>query len=116
MSALSLLVQSSTPNDQQHLQGLSKPGAILGCDFVGEVVKIGDAVPAGEVNEGELRWGFMRGGLSDGRGAFAEYVHHFTGLHSHISFVGPMYSLYPFHPGTDTSQWNGTCRQSSPTT
>jgi len=62
------------PTDWKHLQGLSKPGAILGCDFVGEVVKIGDAVPPGEVNEGEVRWGFMRGGWSNEKGAFAEYV------------------------------------------
>lgn len=57
---------------------LSEPGAILGCDFVGEVVKIGEAVPPGEVNEGEMRWGFMRGGWSKEKGAFAECVYQST--------------------------------------
>ena len=56
----------------QHLVGLAKPGTILGCDFVGEVVKLGSEVPASEVEEGQLRWAFMRGGMSDERGAFAE--------------------------------------------
>ena len=29
----------------------------------------------GEVEEGQLRWAFMRGGMSNERGAFAECVH-----------------------------------------
>lgn len=50
----------------------SKPGDISGCDFVGEVAEIGDDVPAGELQEGEVRWGFTRGGLDGERGGFAE--------------------------------------------
>jgi len=60
--------------DWVHLRDISKPGTILGCDFVGEVMKVGDAVPPGEVNEGEVQWGFMRGGWSNEKCAFAEYV------------------------------------------
>ena len=52
----------------------SKPGNISGCDFVGKVVEIGSDVPAGEIQEGEVRWGFTRGGLDSERGGFAEYA------------------------------------------
>lgn len=63
----------------------------MGCDFVGEVVALGDEVPQFEVSQeagkfdptnvvlGQLRWGMIRGGVvspSTGalKGAFAEYV------------------------------------------
>lgn len=54
------------------MEKVAKPGYISGCDFVGEVTELGDAVPADEVKKGEVRWGFMRGGVSPDRGAFAE--------------------------------------------
>ena len=47
---------------------------ICGCDFVGEVVELGSLVPPNRVRRGEIRWGFMRGGYVEGKGAFAEYV------------------------------------------
>ena len=53
---------------------ISKPGMISGCDFVGEVVELGSLVPPNRVHKGEIRWGFMRGGFVEGKGAFAEYV------------------------------------------
>ena len=53
---------------------MSKPGMISGCDFVGEVVELGSLVPPNRVRKGEIRWGFMRGGFFEGKGAFAEYV------------------------------------------
>lgn len=64
----------------------------MGCDFVGKVVSAGKRVPyyeetrqAGEdestksIHPGQLRWGFIRGGVtspstSTQKGAFAEYV------------------------------------------
>lgn len=51
---------------------VSKPGDIIGCDFVGEVVELGADVPKDEVKVGELRWGSQRGGVSPTEGSFAE--------------------------------------------
>lgn len=62
------------PTDWKHVMGFSKPGDITGCDFVGAVAQLGDDVPEDEVEEGEVRWGFTRGGLDGERGGFAEYV------------------------------------------
>ena len=56
----------------QSSSGFANAGDIIGCDFVGEVVELGDEVPTSEVEEGELRWGFIRGSSSPHRGAFAE--------------------------------------------
>ena len=63
---------------------VSKPGWIIGCDFVGTVVTSGANVPTGTSDAttdphghphvGQLRWGFMRGGFAPNKGAFAEYV------------------------------------------
>ena len=37
-------------------------------------MELGSEVPADEVKVGELRWSFMRGGMSEESGAFAECV------------------------------------------
>ncbi|KLO04399.1 GroES-like protein [Schizopora paradoxa] len=62
------------PTDWKHVKNFSRPGDIVGCDFVGKVVEIGSEVPVGEIKEGEVRWGFTRGGVDGERGGFAEYV------------------------------------------
>ena len=51
---------------------IAKPGDRSGCDFVGQVVEIGSEVPTDQVKHAELRWGFMRGGISPDKGAFSE--------------------------------------------
>ena len=56
----------------QGYRSFGKPGNIIGCDFVGEVVKIGDNVPKDEVEIGELRSGLVSGSSSPEVGAFAE--------------------------------------------
>lgn len=60
--------------DQHVAGGMAKPGDISGCDFVGEVVEIGQDIPPERVKKGEFRWGFMRGGQSQERGGFAEWA------------------------------------------
>ncbi|KZO99168.1 NAD(P)-binding protein [Calocera viscosa TUFC12733] len=62
------------PSDWKHATYISQPGDIIGCDFVGKVVAMGANVPKSEVKQGEVRWGFVRGGVSKDVGAFAEYV------------------------------------------
>lgn len=60
------------PTDYKHVDyELAKPGDYLGCDYVGEVVDIGSAVPKDQVKKGEIRWNFTRGGQGK-KGAFAE--------------------------------------------
>jgi len=71
---LRVLAVGQNPTDWKHVERISKPGMISGCDFVGEVVELGSTVPPNRVRKGEVRWGFMRGGFVEGKGAFAEYV------------------------------------------
>lgn len=68
-----VLTVAQNPTDWKHVQfGLSAPGMISGCDFVGSVVKLGSKVPS-EI-QGQVRSGFVRGGMSPTNGAYAEYI------------------------------------------
>lgn len=69
--SLKVLSVGLNPTDYKHVDTLSKPGTWLGCDFVGEVVELGPAVPNDQVKKGEIRWSFIRGGVSK-KGAFSE--------------------------------------------
>jgi len=85
---LKVVAVGQNPTDWKHAEKISKPGYIMGCDFVGEVVSAGAQVPQQEsskgssldaVHTGQLRWGFIRGGFispktDTQKGAFAEYV------------------------------------------
>ncbi|CAF1245750.1 unnamed protein product [Adineta ricciae] len=68
---------AQNPTDWKHVQfGLAKPGSIVGCDFVGKVVKIGKEA-VGDYKKGERVAGCVHGGLDPEmniRGAFSEYV------------------------------------------
>jgi NADPH:quinone reductase-like Zn-dependent oxidoreductase len=58
---------ASNPTDWKHRKDRNKPGAVLGCDFAGEV-----AVAGGGFAVGDRVAGFERGGHSDpDNGAFA---------------------------------------------
>jgi len=60
------------PTDYKHLDyNMAKPGVYVGCDYVGEVVDMGSAVPDTRVKRGEMRWNFTRG-CQGKKGAFAE--------------------------------------------
>ncbi|KZT54101.1 NAD(P)-binding protein [Calocera cornea HHB12733] len=59
---------------EQHAAFISQPGDLIGCDFVGQVTAMGSNVPTSEVKQGELRWGFVRGGVSKDVGAKYRYV------------------------------------------
>jgi len=71
---LKIQALGENPTDWKHAAYFSQPGDIIGCDYVGSVVAIGSEVPSGSVKIGETRFGFMKGGMSPTRGAFAEYV------------------------------------------
>ncbi|EJU01510.1 NADP-binding protein [Dacryopinax primogenitus] len=77
------------PTDWKHAAYISQPGDLIGCDFVGQVVSMGTNVPKSEVQPGELRWGFVRGGVSKGVGAFAEYIATEWDLTSTVAGITP---------------------------
>ncbi|UJR34470.1 hypothetical protein I4U23_021877 [Adineta vaga] len=68
---------AQNPTDWKHVHfGLAKPGSIVGCDFVGKIVKIGKEA-VGNYKKGEYVAGCVHGGLDPEmniRGAFSEYV------------------------------------------
>ncbi|CAF1300589.1 unnamed protein product [Adineta steineri] len=68
---------AQNPTDWKHVHfGLAKPGSIVGCDFAGEVVKVGKEA-VGNYKKGEHVAGLVHGGLDSQmgiRGAFSEYV------------------------------------------
>ncbi|UJR17530.1 hypothetical protein I4U23_004425 [Adineta vaga] len=68
---------AQNPTDWKHVHfGLAKPGSIVGCDFAGEVVAVGDAA-VGNYTKGERVAGCVHGGLDPKfgiRGSFTEYV------------------------------------------
>lgn len=61
------------PTDYKHLDILSPPGSISGCDYAGEVVEVG-ASSSNAWKIGERVAGVVHGGLYPDRGAFAEYL------------------------------------------
>lgn len=64
---------AQNPTDWKHVAfGLAQPGNILGCDFVGVAEELGSDVPK-EV-KGQLRGGFVRGGMNKENAAYAEYI------------------------------------------
>ncbi|KAH8099845.1 GroES-like protein [Cristinia sonorae] len=63
---------AQNPTDWKHVRLMTHPGTIVGVDFAGVVVKIGDAVSG--VSVGDRVAGFVHGGQYKDRGAFAEYV------------------------------------------
>ncbi|KAM0321991.1 hypothetical protein ACHAQA_009732 [Verticillium albo-atrum] len=61
------------PTDFKHLDVVSPPGSIIGCDYVGEVAEVGsNASRSWKV--GDRVAGAVHGGLFPDRGAFAEYL------------------------------------------
>lgn len=61
------------PTDFKHIDAISPPGSIVGCDYVGEVSKIGNNAKM-SWNIGDRVAGAVHGGLFPDRGAFAEYL------------------------------------------
>lgn len=61
------------PTDFKHIDIISPPHSIIGCDYAGEVAKVGrNAAKGWEV--GDRVAGVVHGGLYPDRGAFAEYL------------------------------------------
>ncbi|RYP04923.1 hypothetical protein DL764_004135 [Monosporascus ibericus] len=61
------------PTDYKHIDVISPPGSIVGCDYAGEVVNIGKNA-RGDWKVGDRVAGAVHGGLYPDRGAFAEYL------------------------------------------
>ncbi|KAF2793796.1 GroES-like protein [Melanomma pulvis-pyrius CBS 109.77] len=61
------------PTDFKHIDAISPPSSIVGCDYAGEVTKVGkNAASVWKV--GDRVAGAVHGGLYPDRGAFAEYL------------------------------------------
>lgn len=61
------------PTDFKHIDIVSPPGSIIGCDYAGEVVEIGKQALGGW-KIGDRVAGAVHGGLYPDRGSFAEYL------------------------------------------
>ncbi|KAL5592453.1 hypothetical protein FOBRF1_013479 [Fusarium oxysporum] len=61
------------PTDYKHIDAISPPGCVIGCDYAGEVVKVGSNA-ARFWSVGSRIAGAVHGGLFPDRGAFAEYL------------------------------------------
>jgi NADPH:quinone reductase-like Zn-dependent oxidoreductase len=61
------------PTDFKHIDFLSPPNSIIGCDYAGEVVLVGKAALGGW-QLGDRVAGLVHGGVYPDRGAFAEYL------------------------------------------
>lgn len=76
---------AGNPTDWKHVTyAIGPQGSILGCDVVGEIVKMGPKVDTSKFQIGEYVYGFVHGGsvLNPDNGAFAEYV----ALDSYLAF------------------------------
>lgn len=61
------------PTDFKHLDAISPPHCIIGCDYAGVVDQVGEAVK-GRWSIGDRVAGAVHGGLFPDKGAFAEYL------------------------------------------
>lgn len=61
------------PTDFKHLDVISPPKSIIGCDYAGVVHQVGSAVRSGWT-PGDRVAGVVHGGLFPDKGAFAEYL------------------------------------------
>lgn len=61
------------PTDFKHLDVVSPPHSIMGCDYAGVVHQVGDSVK-GQWSVGDRVAGAVHGGLFPDKGAFAEYL------------------------------------------
>ncbi|KAF9876688.1 hypothetical protein CkaCkLH20_06096 [Colletotrichum karsti] len=61
------------PSDFKHIDVISPKGCIVGCDYAGEVVEVGQAASS-SWSVGDRVAGVVHGGLHRDRGAFAEYL------------------------------------------
>ena len=68
---LKIICVGANPSDHMQIDAGGQQGDWVGTDFVGEVVELGSAVPRDQVEIGQLRWNYCRGGFGE-KGAFAE--------------------------------------------
>ncbi|KAL3479217.1 chaperonin 10-like protein [Aspergillus californicus] len=61
------------PTDFKHLDVISPPHSIIGCDYAGVIQQVGSAVRSGWA-PGDRVAGVVHGGLFPDKGAFAEYL------------------------------------------
>lgn len=61
------------PTDFMHIDFMAPSNRIIGCDYAGEVVEVGNEAPGGW-RRGDRVAGVVHGGMYHDRGAFAEYL------------------------------------------
>ncbi|KAJ9139149.1 Protein TOXD 3 [Pleurostoma richardsiae] len=66
-------VVALNPTDYKHIDVVSPPNSIIGCDYAGVVIEVGKKAP-GQWRVGDRVAGAVHGGLYPDRGAFAEYL------------------------------------------
>lgn len=76
---------AQNPTDWKHVQYFTPKDAIIGCDFSGEIVKLGSNLKNTSHKVGDKVSGVTHGSLYDDRGAFAEY----TKVYSQLVFNVP---------------------------
>ncbi|RSH95675.1 hypothetical protein EHS25_000767 [Saitozyma podzolica] len=64
---------AQNPTDWKHSANMSPPGAIIGCDFSGTVVKLGPN-PKVNLRVGDKVAGCVHGGLFEDKGSYAQYL------------------------------------------
>lgn len=71
-----LLTARPGPPDWKHteFQGISVPGATIGCDYSGTIVALGKNITNKSLKEGDEVASMVHGGKFQDKGAFAEYT------------------------------------------
>jgi NADPH:quinone reductase-like Zn-dependent oxidoreductase len=67
-------VLTQNPTDWKASAFRAPPGAIIGCDFSGTVVKLGDNLKNADIKLGDKVAGTVHGGLSTTKGSNAQYL------------------------------------------
>ncbi|KAK0525855.1 Zinc-binding oxidoreductase alcohol dehydrogenase [Tilletia horrida] len=72
---IKVLAVTLNPTDWKHIELISPPGKITGCDFTGEIVSLPSAskAPYKNLKVGDRVAGYVHGSYS-GKGSFAEYI------------------------------------------
>ncbi|WWC90093.1 uncharacterized protein L201_005026 [Kwoniella dendrophila CBS 6074] len=101
---IKVLYAAQNPTDWKHAEWISEPGVINGCDFSGEVVKLGNNLKV-DLKVGDKIAGTTHGGIYKDRGSYAEYAR----IESDLCFKIPD-SLKPEEAATFGVAWVTACQ------
>jgi len=65
---------AQNPTDYKHSQCMAPPKALIGCDFSGTVVSLGEGLRNSSIKVGDKVAGAVHGGLYQNKGSYAEYL------------------------------------------